>query len=375
MPRRVVVQSNEGQFDLVEVAAKDEYELQDIVKKNPQLLPADDLGFDDDLLVIGRETTLASGYIDLMCLARTGDIVLIEFKTGPKNPDFRHALAQLIDYGSDLWRQSLEDFESVVERYLKGKHCLPAFATAADLWAAIALTGWNLTDLELDSLRRRIVDVLATGDFTFVVAAQRFTPSMQTSLDYLNFTTRAGRFFLVEVVALSGRELTAYASQVVARPPARSVSFGSAGQTNESEFLAKITSDAYREAMGNIFDACRSLGMTIHWGSGGSSLRIATTDRAEPLSVGWTFLEGAQWYSAKHLTLGVDPASLQGAPSVAVAVRDYIAEVGAIAGAAVTPGKLNAYTFAPDVVPCARAEIIAAIEKLVQSTSGGQVES
>lgn len=65
MPRRVVVRSDQGQFDLVEVAAKDEYELQDIVQQNPQLLPADDLGFDDDLLVIGRETTLASGYIDL----------------------------------------------------------------------------------------------------------------------------------------------------------------------------------------------------------------------------------------------------------------------------------------------------------------------
>lgn len=239
-----------------------------------------------------------------MCLARTGDVVLIEFKTGPRNPDFRHALAQLIDYGSDLWKLTLEGFESVVQCYVRGKHCLPAFATAADLWAAVGLTNWKLSDIELDSLRRRLADVLASGDFAFVVAAQRFTPSMEASLDYLNATMRAGRFFLVEVAALSGRELT-----------------------------------------------------------------------VESLSVGWTFLEGAQWYSAKHLTLRVDPASLQGTPSIADAVSEYIANVGDIAGAANTPGMLSAFTFTPAVVPSAREAIIATIERLVQATSGAKGES
>jgi len=47
----------------------------------------------------------------LLCLASSGDVVLVEFKTGPQNPDFRHALAQLIDYGSDLWRLSVDDFD------------------------------------------------------------------------------------------------------------------------------------------------------------------------------------------------------------------------------------------------------------------------
>ena len=77
---------------------------------NRQLIPADDLGLDGDPLVIGRETSLASGSIDLLCLASSGDVVLVEFTTGPQNPDFRHALAQLIDYGSDLWRLSVDDF-------------------------------------------------------------------------------------------------------------------------------------------------------------------------------------------------------------------------------------------------------------------------
>lgn len=88
---------------------------------HPKLIPAKDLGLDDDLLVVGRETTLASGFVDLMCLSSSGEVVIIDFKTGPQNPDFRHAVAQVIDYGSDLWRLAdWEEFDDgVVHRYLK----------------------------------------------------------------------------------------------------------------------------------------------------------------------------------------------------------------------------------------------------------------
>ncbi len=64
--------------------------------------------------------------------------MLIEFKTGPQNPDFRHALAQLIDYGSDLWQLSRADFDrGVVQRYLTGPHREPKYAAAHDLHSAI----------------------------------------------------------------------------------------------------------------------------------------------------------------------------------------------------------------------------------------------
>jgi hypothetical protein len=203
MPRRVLVERPSESFDLVEVPAPSEYDLQEVMKANPQLIPSDDLGLDGDLLVVGRETTLASGKIDLLCLARSGDVVLIEFKTGPQNPDFRHALAQVIDYGSDLWRLSVDDFDrGVVQRYLTGIHSDVAFKGSADLNEAIARTAWALADNERAALDRRLADVLESGDFIYVVAAQRFTPAMATSLEYLNTTMRRGRFFLVEIVRL-----------------------------------------------------------------------------------------------------------------------------------------------------------------------------
>ncbi len=61
--------------------------------------------------------------MDLIGVARGGQIVLVEFKTGPKNPDFRSALAQLLDYGSDLWHMEYDVFESTVAaRYFGSRH-------------------------------------------------------------------------------------------------------------------------------------------------------------------------------------------------------------------------------------------------------------
>jgi hypothetical protein len=90
------------------------------MKMNPQLIPADDLGLD-------------------------GDLVLVEFTTGSQNPDFRHALAQLIDDGSDLWQLSVDDFDrGVVQRFLRGGHASEHLAGCHDLRDAIGRAGWNL---------------------------------------------------------------------------------------------------------------------------------------------------------------------------------------------------------------------------------------
>lgn len=368
MPRRVLMQRETDTFNLVEVAAQSEHALQEIMKANPQLIPSDDLGMDGELVVVGRETTLASGSIDLLCLARSGDLVLIEFKTGPQNPDFRHALAQVIDYGSDLWGTSVEDFDrGVVQRYLSGGHCDPQYKGVADLDELIGRSGWELSESQREALGARLSDVLKVGDFTFVVAAQRFTAGMSTSLDYLNTTMRRGRFYLVEVVRLQGQDLVAHAAQVVSSPPKAAGSGGStvASQANESDFLDRIESDAYRDAMKDIFATCRKLGLTLAWGAKGTSIRIETPDRSEPLSIGWAFLEGDHWYGARHLTFGVDEASLQENPSVRPHVLAFVERVTQIPGATPVQSKLRAYSIEPAGVPRAKGPIVAALEELV----------
>lgn len=376
MPRRFLVQRGGESFDLVEVPAPNEHHLQEVMKSRPQLIPSDDLGLDGDLLVVGRETSLASGLIDLLCLSRSGEVVLIEFKTGPQNPDFRHALAQLIDYGSDLWRLSVDDFDiGVVQRYVRGSNVAPEYAGVANLDSAIARTNWDLSADELAALRERLADVLSNGDFYYVVAAQRFTTTMLKSLEYMNSTMRFGKFFLVEIVQLEGSDLTAHAAQVFGAPPKRTgTSGGTAGDhANEADYLSNIEDDSYRSALKDLFATCGTLGLTVYWGSKGFSVQIQTPDRNQPLSIGWGLPDGSHWMGARYLTFGIDPGSLAKTPSVVDAVTRYVQALSVIPGAKQVPTKLNAYTFEPPAAQPAIGLIVAALSQLVTDTQALEI--
>lgn len=97
---------------------------------------------------------------------------------------------------------------------------------------------------------------------------------------------------------------------------------------------------------------------------------LQTPDRHEPLSVGWAFLEGDQWFGARHLTLGVDRNTLPQTPSVSAHIEAFITRVAAIEGASTVPTKLDAYTFAPDIAPVAKEALVEALDALVEEVQG-----
>lgn len=378
MPRKILVVSGSGNsVDFVEVPAHNEHELQQIMLVHPQLIPSTDLGLEDDLLVVGRETALASGSIDLLCLSSSGEVVIIEFKTGPNNPDFRHALAQVIDYGSDIWRLSdwKEFDQGLVHRYLNGPRVDAAYKGCDGLEAA-AKKAWSLDDQQWQALISRLDNVLKTGDFHFVVAAQRFSDAMKSSVDYLNETTRMGRYFLVELIRLDGQGQKAYAAQVVQRPSRRGAGGGGGGgasRASEDHFLGRIADEDYRDAMSELFANVTALGLTMSWGSKGASIRLKSPDKEEPISVGWVFLDGDQWTWAKHVTLGVDPNTLINHPTMAPAVSKFCGTVKAVAGSHPAGGKSNAAIFEPKTFVAVHAELIEALATLttdVKSVAG-----
>lgn len=370
VPRKILVTGgSDGPVQLVEQAADSEHELQTVLLNNPQLIPAEDLDIDDDLLVVGRETTLASGSVDLLCMSRTGELVIIEFKTGPQNPDFRHALAQVIDYGSDLWKLSgwVEFDEGVVHRYLASKYVDPTRKTATGLRDA-AVRAWGVDDDGWDALALRLDEVLTTGDFHFVIAAQRFTDQMNDTVRYLNEVTQYGKYFLVELVRLDGKSQKAYAAQVVQKPANRSRSSGPASRATEVGFLAAIGDTQYRQAMSELFSTVSALGLVLAWYTKGASIRLKSPDRNEPISVGWVFLEGGQWSGAKHVTLGVDPGTLKNHPTVAPAIAVFCEKLEQVAGGKPATGNLNAVIFEPSVFPAVRAKLFDLLGEL--KTSG-----
>jgi hypothetical protein len=71
----------------------------------------------DELLVIGRQVETAfGGYIDLLCIDRAGDLVIVELKRD-KTP--REITAQTLDYASWVTDLSRDSISAIASRYLR----------------------------------------------------------------------------------------------------------------------------------------------------------------------------------------------------------------------------------------------------------------
>jgi hypothetical protein len=224
MPRKIVVNVSGSKSTLSETLADDEFELQELIKNNPDLLPIEEFGMTGPLLVVGRETALKSGAVDLAAIARGGELLLIEFKTGPQNTDFRRVLAQLLDYGSDVWSMTYDEFEATVPvRYFASKDCGDARFRGLKTLGDAAKEMWpEATEEELEAFRERLTNQLESGAFHYVVVAQRFTSSVERTAEYLNHAMNSAKTYAVELVRFDGEGISAYETRNYTEADSRS---------------------------------------------------------------------------------------------------------------------------------------------------------
>jgi hypothetical protein len=374
MARRILVRGEDRTVELVELAADNEVELQDVLRQAPNLIPINDLGLDGPMMVIGRETALPSGQVDLLGVTPTGDILIIEFKTGPKNPDYRHALAQLLDYGADLWQMDPEEFDTTATvSYLDTQYC-PAddpARGAASLREAARRTWPHLEEAELDAFEHRIAARLADGGFHFVLAAQRITRNSRSTIEYLQQTHSTGSFHAVELVKFTDhdRATVAYEGRAVTSPaqrPGQRRHASSAGKGDPDAVLAAVDDVGYRAALEELLEYCRGLQLSFEAGAVGFSIRVGVPDRREPVSLGWLFPPGASgWMGLTGLNLGCDTATVHQL-SVAHHFMTYAERLHQIEGVEqVHASGLQAVRIPPALLTSHRSKITEAIGQLV----------
>jgi hypothetical protein len=123
----------------------------------------------------------------------------------------------------------------------------------------------------------------------------------------------------------------------------------------------------------SFFDYCTGKDLVLEWGTKGLSIRLPTSDRPEPLSVGWAYpTQVAGWLGLRDLTLGVDESSAASRPSVAAALRQYLEGLKAIPDARpARPQPLDAYTFSSATAVANAAAINDALSRLVEAVAEG----
>jgi hypothetical protein len=231
----------------------DEAQLQELVKRLPDLIPIEEFGMAGPMMVVGRETTLPSGSVDLVGLTQAGEILVIEFKTGPQNPEFRHALSQPLDYGSDLWSMTYEDFENAVPlRYFASQRCDdPRVKGKASLAEAMAEVWPDDSTERHPEFQDDMTQRLANSHFDYVLIAQRFTPPMLKTMEYLNNSMPGSRFYAVELVKFSAESLSVYETRTTLKPTRQQRS-GSATLVNEVSCMEGVEDEEYKAALQRI---------------------------------------------------------------------------------------------------------------------------
>ncbi len=238
-----------------------EEQLQEVLKENPSLLPAADLGLQPPLLVVGRESSLTSGYADLVCVDRLGMLVIVEVKRG-KEGDARRAIAQALDYGSDIWheiREGLRSGREAIGVFEEGI-ALPYFngprypdsnrphslREAADtLWrsASEQTEWWGAFQMNLESN-------LISGKYSYVVFAPQIPENVRTTVEYLSATTNFS-FAAVEVDHFADRteDFELYVPRAVAVPPpvTKPVASRPTVHISRDQWLATLTSEEGRD--------------------------------------------------------------------------------------------------------------------------------
>ena len=247
---------------------------------------------------------------------------------------------------------SYEEFESTVaSRYFASDHCQDDRLRERDSLDEAAPAIWpDFAEEETRLFQEGLARRLSNSAFDHVVVAQRFTPTMERTVEYLNATMSSARFYAVELVRFAADGFSAFESRTVLKPEPNSSDSGAVARTNEAQFLERIENDDYRDALQELLEVRRGLGLRIEWGAVGTSIRLPTPDRSEPLTIAWLFPPGVSgWQGLIDLNLGFDPWSAAQTPSVASALENYLKEVQMLPGAGpVKPKGLRAYHLNPE---------------------------
>lgn len=144
----------------------------------------------DDLLVIGRQViTDYGGKLDLLCIDRNGDLVIVELK---KDKTAREVIAQALDYASWVKDLSNERVREIANAYLLTKN------------------GSNLENAFCDKFSSEFPDILNAQHNIIIVAAQ-IDSSSERIIKYLSETygVRINVATFQYFCDSSGRELVA----------------------------------------------------------------------------------------------------------------------------------------------------------------------
>jgi hypothetical protein len=238
-----------------------------------------------DLLIIGEQVVTASGNrIDLLCIDRCGNLVIVELKRD-RTP--REVTAQALDYASWVKELDAEDIDAIAAQYLEGETLGAAFQSKFDIELPEVINerhAMRVVASEIDDSTERIIRYLSET-YGVDINAVRF------------------QFFQAE----DGRELFVrtftVAPHVVEQNVRRTKRTGVPHRTTPEEFLGDLDQNG-KAVFEKLREFAQARAMRIIWGEKGFSLNVDLD--GTPVAVFFCYPSSAKYGQSIYTTLERD---------------------------------------------------------------------
>jgi hypothetical protein len=276
MKRKALLKSGNEFIVLEESKFEAETQLQEALKLNPEVIPVSDLDL-SEVVVVGRETGVPAGAIDLLLVDADGRVIIVETKLS-QNPELRRqVVAQVLDYGASLWRTAptLKEFEDLVLPYWHSDACADErVKKAATLREGLDPIFREIRgeDWDYDAFESALSGNVANGQHILLVVASGLTDKLSRDLlQYVDVCLGVPLYAVeIDVFETKGQQLIV----------PRGVKYGGGTKngptrprTSERDFLAACNPVAAK-FFARMLDQARQNGMIVFWGSLGFSVRL-----------------------------------------------------------------------------------------------------
>jgi hypothetical protein len=281
MKRKALLRDGEQYVVLEESEFEAEQELQEALKRNPEAIPVADLDL-NEVVVVGRETPVPAGAIDLLLLDGEGQVIIVETKLS-RNPELRRqVVAQVLDYGASLWRTApgLKEFEAMVLRYWHSDACEDDRVKHAEsLREGLETVFFDLCgeDWDYDAFEEALAGNLEAGRHVLLVVASGLMDRLSRDLlQYANMCLSLPLYGVeIDVFETAARQLIIPRGVRFAPPGQRTGASPrpSRRQITRAEFLEKCMPPAV-SFFQSMLDEAEKRQIIVYWGSAGFSVRL-----------------------------------------------------------------------------------------------------
>lgn len=277
MKRKALLKAGDEFMVLEESDFDAETALQEAIKRNPEVIPVADVGL-SEVVVVGRETSLPVGAIDLLLLDAEGQVIIVETKLS-RNPELRRqVVAQVLDYGASLWRTAptLREFEPLVLRYWHSDACEnEQMKKATSLRQGLEPAFKELCgeDWDYDAFEAWLADNLANGQHVLLVVASGLMDGL--SRDLLQYTN------LCLDIPLYGVEIDVFETEgrqvIVPRGVRYTAQARRQRQTpsrTDRDTVLTVCTPLAATFFERVLNEAEERGMILYWGTKGFSVRM-----------------------------------------------------------------------------------------------------